>query len=72
MASGGKKCRVIVSDEATQMLISHARFLAQVSETAAQHLITEFEKRRNHWRIFRNAIHGFLIRWCRQVNTANF
>lgn len=27
MASGGKKCRVIVSDEATQMLISHARFL---------------------------------------------
>jgi len=45
MASGGKKCRVIVSDEATQMLISHARFLAQVSETAAQHLITEFEKK---------------------------
>jgi len=45
MASGGKKCRVIVSDEAAQMLISHARFLAQVSETAAQHLITEFEKK---------------------------
>ncbi|MDD2482372.1 MAG: type II toxin-antitoxin system RelE/ParE family toxin [Lutispora sp.] len=42
MDSGDKSYRVIVSDEAAQMLVSHARFLAQVSETAAQHLITEF------------------------------
>lgn len=42
MDSGGKSCRVIVSDEAAQMLVSHARFLAQVSETAAQQLISEF------------------------------
>lgn len=42
MDSGGKSYRVIVSDEAAQMLVSHARFLAQVSETAAQQLISEF------------------------------
>ncbi len=42
MDSGGKNFRVIVSAEAAQMLVSHAHFLAQVSETAAQHLITEF------------------------------
>lgn len=45
MDSGDKSYRVIVSDEAAQMLVSHARFLAQVSETAAQHLITEFGER---------------------------
>lgn len=42
MDSGGKSYRVIVSDEAAQMLVSHARFLAQVSGTAAQQLISEF------------------------------
>lgn len=42
MDSGDKSCRVIVSDEAAQMLVSHARFLAQVSETAAQQLISGF------------------------------
>lgn len=42
MGSGGKSCRVIVSDEAAQMLVAHARFLAQVSETAAHQLISEF------------------------------
>lgn len=42
MGSGGKRYLVIVSDEAAQMLVSHARFLAQVNETAAQQLISEF------------------------------
>lgn len=45
MDSEGKNFRVIVSAEAAQMLVSHARFLAQVSETAAQHLITEFREK---------------------------
>ena len=33
MDSGGKSYRVIVSDEMAQMLVSHARFLAQVGST---------------------------------------
>ncbi len=37
-----KKCTVIVSDEAAQMLVSHAYFLAQVSEKAALDLVAEF------------------------------
>ena len=35
--------RVVISDEATQMLISHARFLAQVNEHAAMRLIETFQ-----------------------------
>ena len=42
MESEDKIYKVIISNEATQMLVSHARFLAQVSETAAQQLISEF------------------------------
>lgn len=38
------KYRVIVSERATQMLVSHAAFLAQVSPEAAQRLAAEFEK----------------------------
>ena len=45
MESGNKIYKVIISDEAAQMLVSHARFLAQVSETAAQHLVTEFTEK---------------------------
>lgn len=37
-----KKYTVLISDEATQMLVSHARFLAQVSEKAALDLAAEF------------------------------
>ncbi|MCI9080790.1 MAG: type II toxin-antitoxin system RelE/ParE family toxin [Lachnospiraceae bacterium] len=37
--------RVIVSERATQMLISHAAFLAQVSPAAAERLTAEFEKK---------------------------
>ena len=45
MDSGGKSYRVIVSVEAAQMLVSHARFLAQVSEAAALRLIEEFNEK---------------------------
>ena len=37
------KYRVIVSERATQMLVSHVAFLAQVSPEAAERLTTEFE-----------------------------
>ena len=36
--------QVIVSDQATKMLISHSVFLSQVDPAAAEHLIIEFEK----------------------------
>lgn len=39
--------RVIVSERATQMLVSHAAFLAQVSSEAAERLTVEFEKAAN-------------------------
>jgi plasmid stabilization system protein ParE len=42
MENKSKKYTVIISDKATQMLISHSRFLAQVSETVALKLIDEF------------------------------
>lgn len=45
MGSEDKKYAVIISYEAAQMLVSHARFLAQVSETAALRLIEEFGER---------------------------
>ena len=39
------KYRVIVSERATQMLISHAAFLAQVSPEAAERLTAEFDRK---------------------------
>ena len=41
------KYRVIVSERAAQMLVSHAAFLAQVSPEAAERLAAEFEKAAN-------------------------
>lgn len=38
------KYHVIISERATQMLVSHAAFLAQVSLEAAEWLTTDFEK----------------------------
>ena len=38
-----KRYDVVISDEATRMLISHARFLAQVGEVAALRLIEVFQ-----------------------------
>ncbi|HBW37863.1 type II toxin-antitoxin system RelE/ParE family toxin [Desulfosporosinus sp. BICA1-9] len=45
MDSENKRYTVVISDEAKQMLISHARFLAQVSEHAATWLIEDFQVR---------------------------
>ncbi|MCE5222996.1 type II toxin-antitoxin system RelE/ParE family toxin [bacterium] len=44
--------KVVVSVEAAQMLVSHSRFLAQVSENAALHLIAEFEEKAKSLEIF--------------------
>ena len=38
-----RKYNVVVSKEATEMLISCAEFLARVSESAAERLVCEFE-----------------------------
>ena len=38
------KYRVIISERAAQMLVSHAAFLAQISPEAAEGLTAEFEK----------------------------
>jgi plasmid stabilization system protein ParE len=43
MDSENKRYTVVISDEATQMLVSHARFLAQVSEHAAIRLVETFQ-----------------------------
>ena len=43
MDSADKEYTVTISDEAGQMLVSHSRLLAQVSESAAFQLMTEFE-----------------------------
>ncbi len=45
MGSENKRHTVVISDEATQMLVSHARFLAQVSEPAAMRLIGAFQEK---------------------------
>lgn len=45
MDSENKRYDVVISDEATQMLISHARFLAKVSEPAALRLIEVFQEK---------------------------
>ena len=41
------KHRVIVSERATQMFVSHTAFLAQVSPEAAERLTIEFEQTAN-------------------------
>jgi len=45
MKGENKIYRVIIFEDAAQMLTSHARFLAQVSETAALRLIAEFNEK---------------------------
>lgn len=42
METEDKKYAVIFSDKATEMMVSHARFLAQVSEKATENLVLEF------------------------------
>ncbi len=43
MEAEDKKYIVIISERASEMLVSHTRFLAQVSEQAAQNLIEKFK-----------------------------
>ncbi len=45
MEKKSKKYNVVISDETAQMLVLHARFLAQVSEVAAERLIEEFNEK---------------------------
>lgn len=45
MPKGEKRYKVIISSEAAQMLVSHARFLAQVNLEAAGNLIDEYDER---------------------------
>lgn len=45
MGSENKRYDVVISDGATQMLVSHARFLAQVSEPSAFRLIEVFQEK---------------------------
>ncbi len=52
MDSSHKEYRVVISDEAAQMLVSHSRFLAQVSESAAFQLIAEFEDKTKSLKAF--------------------
>jgi hypothetical protein len=42
--TGNKHYAVIISERAAEMLVSHVRFLAQVSEAAVSRLITAFTK----------------------------
>ena len=44
MSNAGKEYQVIVSDRAAEMLVSHIRFVAQVSRQAADDLRNEFIK----------------------------
>jgi len=41
MENEGKLYKVIISDDAAHMLVSHSRFLSQVSEKEALQLIDE-------------------------------
>ena len=52
--------RVIVSERAKQMLVSHAAFMAQVSVEAAERLTAEFEKAAHFWRSCHRDARGFL------------
>jgi hypothetical protein len=42
MVNADKNYTVIISDKATEMLVSHTRFLANVSEEAAENFIEDF------------------------------
>lgn len=55
---GQNKYRVIVSDRATRMLVSHAAFLAQASPEAAERLTEAFEKTANSLAHMPQRCHG--------------
>jgi plasmid stabilization system protein ParE len=45
MDGARRRYDVVISDEAMQSLLLHARFLAQVSEAAARRLVEEFDEK---------------------------
>lgn len=45
MDNKNKQYTVVISDEAAQMLVSHVRFLAQNSESAARQLMDVFNEK---------------------------
>ncbi len=74
------KYRVIVSERATQILVSHAAFLAQVNPEAAERLTAEFERTANSLELMpqrcpwltgeyipRNAYHFILFEKCYMI-----
>jgi plasmid stabilization system protein ParE len=52
MDKKGSWYEVTISEEATQMLVSHARFLAQVNEPAALRLIEAFQEKAASLKLF--------------------
>ena len=44
MEKGSNTYKVVISPQAAEMLVSHSRFLAMVSEKAAVNLIRDFKK----------------------------
>ena len=52
MGSTDKRYNVIVSDKAAQMLVSHSRFLAQVSASASLRLVDEFAEKAKSLEVF--------------------
>ncbi|MBS3977903.1 MAG: type II toxin-antitoxin system RelE/ParE family toxin [Syntrophomonadaceae bacterium] len=52
MDNKNRRYDIVVSDEATQMLVSHARFLAQVSESAALRLMETFYEKAKSLEVF--------------------
>ena len=57
------KYRIIVSEQTTRMLVSHAAFLAQVSLEAAERLTAEFEKTANSLEIMPQRCPSMRIMW---------
>lgn len=57
------KYHVVISEESARMLISHSRFLAQKSETAAMRLISEFEHKAKSLELFpeRNPLLAYTV-----------
>lgn len=60
MENPDKRYKVVISNKVIEMLISHARFLAQVSEQAAQNLIKSLLFVQSHWKISLNGTLGLM------------
>lgn len=71
MGSVDKRYQVIISERAGEMLVQHARFLAQVSAGAADKLRMDIVKAAKLRQEFRSVVLGWLIRYCPPTNTEN-